>query len=517
MKATSMKRLILLLMALCLCMVPAAAGAEGATLSVLENGEFHTAATFAPGEFLSIGSSRISPGAAFKVILTGPNSYSVTIETTANSDGNVMICLPPYFNQETGEYTGANMTATVEGVGSVPFSLSGLPEVPGSAQDCLMGMLAAAMADINQAISIAQGMNGTANSQGIIDQLNFRRNVLAGQLQQLQDSGTMTWGRFSMSQTSLDLAARLIYADNLGLRKVLGMSPSLAAADYQVAQNRDEFANWFIDTAQRVRSVRGGMQALINKAEAMKGTAEMADAGMNFLSQKFGVDLRGDADPLAAEVQKYLNFAQPLFDWINKQFTQSLVNAGMSSMGVKEDLDEMQQRLNGLNSVISGLQLGVLLMEDENAQQMIQDFGVTDLLNNMSNLRQELQNWHDQAANNNGGGDDGGGSNVIGTWSVHKEFMWKNSAGRVDQWWFDCTMTLNDNGSVGGNCEIDTYALDGNNIFMIKTYSADNINRYYGTVSGGSMSGTWEGYWSCTGPQKTLDCWDMKWSASKMN
>jgi hypothetical protein len=427
MKTAIIKRLLILFMMLCLCLVPVAAGADDMSLSVLEGGGFHVSISFAPGEFVSIGSSRISPGSNYRVILSGPNGYSVTIETTANSDGNVMLCLPPFFNQDTGEYVGADMTATVEGVGSVPFTMSGLPEVPGSARDCLMGMLDAAISGIDEAISAAHGMSGTANSQGIIDQLNFRRNVLAGQSQQLQDSGTLTMGRFSMSQTSLDLAARMIYADNLGLRKALGMSASFAAADYQVMRSRNEFANWYINTAQGVRNVRSGMEALINKAEAMKGTAAMADAGLNFLSQKFGVDLRGDADPMAAEVQKYLNFAHPLFDWIDKQFTQSLVNAGMSSMGAKGDLDEMQRRLNGLNSVISGLQLGVLLMEDENAQQMIQDFGVTDLLNNMRNLRQELQNWHDQAANNNGGGggggDNGGGDSgaltpesILGTW-----------------------------------------------------------------------------------------------------
>lgn len=412
------------------------------------------------------------------------------------------------------------MTAAVEGVGSVPFTLSGLPELPGSAQDCLKGLLSFNVSQIDESISIAQEMNGSADASGMINQMNSLRQKIAAQLQQLQDGGTLTWGGRSMSQTGLDLSARMVYVAGLGLRKALGLSTSFAAADFHTSKTMEEWHNWHRQAKEQLEDVQDGMKSVYSQAETMANAASGVDTLLNLYNAATG---RSQESNLADDVRKYLDYAQPLFEWLNSQFTNCMLRSSLAAQGQRQHLDQMQVRINKLNDVISGMQLGILLVEDEGAQQMLNQFGISNLLNNMSDLRQEVQNWHDRASDSGdgNGGDSGGGgdnfggdANVAGTtWSVRKEFMWRNSAGRVDQWWFNCTMTLNENESVGGGCRIDTYAMDGNNIFMIKTYSADNINRYFGTVSGGSMSGTWEGYWSCTGPKATLQCWDYKWSA----
>jgi len=256
-----------------------------------------TTARVIPGVFFGVRHDSIKNGDTVKVRFVGSNGFDITVETTADSDGETRVAAPPLINMTTGAFETGDVMVSIEGItGERTLLLDELPVLEGWTRGELM------TAVLDQ--SIADLVNATANTGALgnefptvpvdedINNMTTAMNEIKALRDELANSGELEFQLADGTATTLSgdeidtleryLAGILLGAsqemDRLsGTAKTNGTLPQskVLGSSTRVGFSRQDFQN-FQDSLER--GVKGGSVLLAGVAVGV-GLVSLFGAG----------------------------------------------------------------------------------------------------------------------------------------------------------------------------------------------------------------------------------------------
>ena len=450
---------------------------------------------YQPFQFLDFVNPGITAGTTYQVSITLPTGTLGPISVQAREAGKLSIVAPFYLDPASGLSAPAECSASIQGLaGALDFSVTALPELTSGPGEGVSAFLDGAVQLHNQTLTYLETMeaNSGLSLAAAKAEINKLLSWLNDWLDQFRSTGQIVLDpdRPELTLTGEDLAAadRLLYAQVQG---IIAASQAEAGAEHPAPA---------VQKAPDWGSLYQQFSAYLD--DPAKSGDELT-ASFTFYLIEYDLSINTPwGQPLARQAQALTAVSLGLAI----SAAANLAGRGGTQVDVAAECSKFDQAILKMEGAVALMNAALTTGAVGDVAGLGQPW-----IESVNVLKGSITQWKGHYCN-----DDEDDLDVTGRWFMRAEYVWENSAGRVDLWWTECFMTLNDNGTVSGGCEIKTYTLAGNQIRMEMPYST-NLVVYTGTVSGGAMSGTWAGDWRCEGPQATLTCTNMVWTATKVD
>jgi len=281
----------------------------------------HTRAV--PGTFITIEDSSIESDSGLDIKFSNSSGFDVVLKSSLTEKGRAKIPVPPYINNETGNFEAGNVTISITNGKQAAFQIEALPELAGfEAGSVLKSYLQAIVDNLNEALVYLDDFEVKYDHdvEGLKTQIQIQIDDMKSTLNELNTLGTcevtsLISGTSTLTEADLRIVEQLLYAMITGIYDEIQSESSPAMIAASSLNLPPKWRQGLIAGVEKSsKQARGGMSALLG-------------------GLKDKVDNYGGETPVKDLYSKGLGMLEGVVDFVAKGITNEAVNKLQDEFG----------------------------------------------------------------------------------------------------------------------------------------------------------------------------------------